>query len=133
MAPRFRATLVEPFAAPGRPNPGGAIVIDLRELDRCIRGVEELLAGSPDTAGVHLAMNRLESADDMLADLVRDDAVPLDVAVRLGRVRDDLGRYVFVAVDLEEVALPEDRAASLLQRAVAAAQAEIQAITNERS
>jgi hypothetical protein len=73
-------------------------------------------------------MKRLDTADDMLAALVGDDAVPTETAIRLGRVRDDLGTYVLVTVYLEQTALPDDRAVSLLQQAVAAAQAEIQDI-----
>jgi hypothetical protein len=75
-------------------------------------------------------MSWLDIADEMLAALVSDDAIPTEMAVRLGRVRDDLGTYVLVAGYLEETALPDHRATSLLQQAVAAARAELQDITN---
>jgi hypothetical protein len=106
------------------------IVRALQELDGSIQSAEELLAHSPNSDGVHQAMHRLEIVDSLLASLVADDALPTDLAVRLGRVRDELGTHVLVAGDLDELALPRHPAASLLRRGVAAAQAEIQAIAH---
>jgi hypothetical protein len=102
----------------------------LEELDGCIQCAEELLAHSPNSDGVHQAMDRLEIVDSLLASLVADEALPTDLAIRLGRVRDGLGTHVLVAGDLDELALTHHTAASLLQRGVAAAQAEIQAIAH---
>jgi hypothetical protein len=103
--------------------------IDLRELDGWMGGAEELLAHSPGMDRVHQAMTRLERVDAMLASLLVDTRVPTHVAVRLGRVRDDLGGHVQAACDLDELAVSGEVVTSVLQRGVAAAQAEIRAIS----
>jgi hypothetical protein len=104
-------------------------VIDLQEVDGWMGGAKEVLAHSPGMDGVHQAMTRLERVDALLASLLVDTSVPTDVAVRLGRVRDDLGGHVQAACDLDDVAISDEVVTSLLQRGLAAAQAEIRAIS----
>lgn len=102
--------------------------IDLPELHGRISVAEELLARSPNLAGVHQAIDQLVSLEGFLALLIADDTLPTDIAVCLNRVRDDLSSHVCAALDLDDIA-PVPQTVALIQRGTAAAHASIDDIS----
>src|SRR5262249_52870747 len=103
---------------------------DLLEINARITEAGQLLEHYPDPSRFHRAVGRLASVDALLAELVVDVTVPDRVAARLGRVRDDLGSHVDVALDLDEI-IVDGPAASLLLRGVTDAQIQIRSLANE--
>lgn len=102
--------------------------IDLAELHGRINMAEELLARSPNLAGVHQAIDQLVSLEGFLALLVADYSVPTDIAICLNRARDDLSSHVCAALHLDDIA-PVPKTVALTQRGTAAAHASIDDIS----
>jgi hypothetical protein len=109
------------------------IVTDLREINAHIAEAGRLLTQFPNTNGFYRAVGRLASVDVLLAALVVDDNVPTHVAVRLGRVRDNLSGHVEAAFGVDAAAVAEDAAAALLYRGVTGAQHALRSLATEHS
>jgi hypothetical protein len=77
-------------------------------------------------------MDRLEEVDallgEMLAEVLADEQVSTEMARGLGRVRDDLGGHLRAASALDDIDMPDQAVAGLLQRGVAAARTKIDAL-----
>jgi hypothetical protein len=79
------------------------------------------LAPKADTLRVRQAMARLEEVVTLLAGLVADENVTLDVAARLERIRDDLGGHLLAATTMHETDVAPDKVAAMLRRGAAVA------------
>jgi hypothetical protein len=104
------------------------MVIDLTELDRHFCTADRLLVKPSDTSCLRRVTACLEEIDAVIAEMVANDDVASDVAIKLGRVRDGLSGHLEAAAAMRYIDLPDHRIAGILQRGVSVARMGIEAI-----
>jgi hypothetical protein len=108
-------------------------VMDFAVLDRHFRAAGSLLVKPADGSRLRRARAYLEEIDSVLADLVANAEVTNYVAGQLGRVRDDLSGHLEAAAAMQDIELPDQTVAGILQRGVSAARMGIEAISDRTS
>jgi hypothetical protein len=108
-------------------------VIDLTDLDWHFRTADNLLTRADHSGCLRQAAACLEHVDAVLAELVANDDVAVELATQLGRVRDGLSGHLEAAAALQDLALPDHRVAGILQRGVSEARMGIEAINEDPS
>jgi hypothetical protein len=108
-------------------------VVDFAALHRDITTAGELLKGNQADVSLEQLRSRLRQVDDVLAEFVADQAVPDDVATRLGRLRDDLSSHVLAASTLDELNMPCTTVTEILKRGISAACSTITTIARDCS
>jgi hypothetical protein len=103
-------------------------VIDLTDLDWHCRTADNLLTRVDHSGCLRQAAACLEHVDAVLAELVADDDVAVELAARLGRVRDGLSGHLEAAAALQDLELPDQTVAGILQRGATEARMRIEAI-----
>jgi hypothetical protein len=104
------------------------VTLSIEQLGSRVHEADELLAQSTTTVQLRRAMARLEEVDAQLAQLVADDTLIADVAVRVGRLSDELSSHLLAAAAMDDLEIRDQSVADLLQRGVRVARAGIDAV-----
>lgn len=106
-------------------------LVDLRAVDRGVHAADGLV-GHATSVRVRQAMVGLEEVDVLLAALVADENLTIDVTSQLGRIRSDLAGHLLAARAMEELDVAPEKVADILRRGAAAARIGVERIVISR-